>query len=331
MAFFSLTAVIVSIIIVRSEWLDIGPAITTFVVALRHRFLRSCSRSGLCGDLDGWAARAPAVLRRHGDRNRLAGLSSYLAYRAYKLPWLYDITTDRSIRRATRPWPGCDRAKPIRSPMRASMPPSGQRAAIRTSNRSTRTRPPRSPFKVALAAHHQAEMDHHRSPPPQPTRREGHIEAVARSLIMGLRDDIVVRVRAATRIAHRYTLLLALRLLRFRQQRGAHPPLGRRHRRCHRQRKAGTRRAAVKKPPAVQPKSNEPSAISPPRPRSDNCGLELDAAATGKEGGTQYSVTSAYDLDRAAAFYEEMPSSDVRVPGAIQKVSALVKAISTLK
>ena len=34
MAVFSLCAVVVSIIIVRSEWLDIKPAITTFVVAL---------------------------------------------------------------------------------------------------------------------------------------------------------------------------------------------------------------------------------------------------------------------------------------------------------
>jgi hypothetical protein len=39
MALFSLSAVIVSIIIVRSEWLDIGPAITTFVVALAPSIL----------------------------------------------------------------------------------------------------------------------------------------------------------------------------------------------------------------------------------------------------------------------------------------------------
>ena len=31
---------------------------------------------------------------------------------------------------------------------------------------------------------------------PQPPRREGHIEAVARSVLMGLREDVVVRVRA---------------------------------------------------------------------------------------------------------------------------------------
>ena len=31
--------------------------------------------------------------------------------------------------------------------------------------------------------------------PPQAGRPEGHIEAVARTLIMGLRDDVVVRVR----------------------------------------------------------------------------------------------------------------------------------------
>jgi len=34
-----------------------------------------------------------------------------------------------------------------------------------------------------------------RRPPQAAARREGHIEAVARSLIMGFADDIVVRVR----------------------------------------------------------------------------------------------------------------------------------------
>jgi uncharacterized protein (DUF1499 family) len=32
--------------------------------------------------------------------------------------------------------------------------------------------------------------------PPQAGRREGHIEAVARTAIMGFRDDVVVRIRA---------------------------------------------------------------------------------------------------------------------------------------
>ena len=58
--------------------------------------------------------------------------------------------------------------------------------------------------------------------PPQPPRRDGRIEAVARTPIMGFRDDVVVRVRAERRrLAHRHPLVLALRLVRFRHQCGA--------------------------------------------------------------------------------------------------------------
>src|SRR6202163_3308382 len=95
MALFSLSAVIVSIIIVRSEWLDIGPAITTFVVALAPSIsalalalaaLVAIWTDGLRGLGRAFAAMAIAVA--------LLAYPAYLAYRAYKLPWLYDITTD---------------------------------------------------------------------------------------------------------------------------------------------------------------------------------------------------------------------------------------------
>src|ERR1700722_15801106 len=89
MALFSLSAVIVSIIIVRSVWLDIAPAITSFVVALGP----SIVALGLAGAalvviwIDGlrglgrsFAAIASAMA--------LLAYPGYLAYRAYKLPWL---------------------------------------------------------------------------------------------------------------------------------------------------------------------------------------------------------------------------------------------------
>src|SRR5260370_28521097 len=84
MALFSLCAVIVSIIIVRSEWLDIGPAITSFVVALAPSILALTLALG-----------ALVVIWNHGLRGLgrafaamaiavgLLGYPAYLAYRAY--------------------------------------------------------------------------------------------------------------------------------------------------------------------------------------------------------------------------------------------------------
>ena len=54
---------------------------------------------------------------------------------------------------------------------------------------------PEVAFKAALAVITKRKWIIIDRRPPQPTRREGHIEAVARTLIMGLRDDVVVRVR----------------------------------------------------------------------------------------------------------------------------------------
>ena len=95
MALFSLTAVIVSVIIVRSEWLDIGPAITTFVVALAPSIIAIALAIGALAVIwnDGLRGlgRAFAAI---GIAGALLAYPGYLAYKAYKLPWLYDITTD---------------------------------------------------------------------------------------------------------------------------------------------------------------------------------------------------------------------------------------------
>ena len=59
---------------------------------------------------------------------------------------------------------------------------------------------------------------------PQPNRRDGRIEAVARTPIMGFRDDVVIRIRGVDEeLARGYALVLALRIPRPRQQRVAHP------------------------------------------------------------------------------------------------------------
>jgi uncharacterized protein (DUF1499 family) len=196
MALFSLAAVIVSIIIVRSEWLDVGPAITTFVVALAPSILALGLALGAFAVIwtDGLrgAGRAFAAM---AIATALLAYPGYLAYRAYKLPWLYDITTDpidppryEALARL-RPR---DANPIIYAGLYAA---EQQRAAYPDIEPLDEDATPEVAFKAALAVITKRKWIIIDRRPPQPTRREGHIEAVARTLIMGLRDDVVVRVR----------------------------------------------------------------------------------------------------------------------------------------
>src|SRR5258708_21092453 len=93
MAMFSLTAVLVSIIIVRSEWLDIGPAITTFVGALVPSLVALGLAIGALVVI--WTDGMRGLVRAFAAMPIAMGLLGYptsLAYPAYKLPWLYHIT-----------------------------------------------------------------------------------------------------------------------------------------------------------------------------------------------------------------------------------------------
>jgi uncharacterized protein (DUF1499 family) len=197
MAIFSLTAVFVSIIVVRSELLDIGPALTSFVVALVPAVLSLLL-----------AAAALVVIWNEGLRGlgrtlaaigialALLAYPAYLGYKAYKLPWLYDITTDpidppryEALARL-RP----REANPIT--YAGLYAAERQRAAYPDIEPLDEDATPEVAFKVALAVITKRKwtiID--RRPPLLPTRPEGHIEAVARTPIMALRDDVVVRVR----------------------------------------------------------------------------------------------------------------------------------------
>jgi uncharacterized protein (DUF1499 family) len=196
MAVFSLCAVVVSIIIVRSEWLDIKPAITTFVVALvpsLFAFLLAFAafvviwQDGLRG-----LGRAFAAM---GIAGALLAYPAFLTYRAYKLPWLYDITTDpidppryEALARL-RP----REANPIA--YAGLYAAEQQRGAYPDIEPLDEDATPEMAFKAALAVITKRKWIIIDRRPPQPGRPEGHIEAVARTLIMGLRDDVVVRVR----------------------------------------------------------------------------------------------------------------------------------------
>ena len=130
-----------------------------------------------------------------GIAGALLAYPAYLSYRAYKLPWLYDITTDPidppRYEALTRLRPR--EANPIA--YAGLYAAEQQRVAYPDIEPLDEDATPDVAFKAALAVITKRKWIIIDRRPPQPPRREGHIEAVARTLIMGLRDDIVVRVR----------------------------------------------------------------------------------------------------------------------------------------
>lgn len=197
LAVFAVVAVLVSIIVVRFDFLEMKPSLATFFGALGLAVLSILV--GLTGFIAIW---------RNGSRGMSRILLAFLidvvvlAYPAYlalqyrKLPRIYDITTDpvewpkfealASLRNGdgTNPaayaglysWEQQRKIYPDIEPVQLEIPPDRAYAiALRLVNR-------RKWFIVDER-------------PPQPPGNEGRIEAIARTPIMGLREDVSIRVR----------------------------------------------------------------------------------------------------------------------------------------
>lgn len=198
-AFFALIATVLSIIIVRSGLLEIYPALATFAGALCFAVIAillalaafvSIWNHGLSG--------LGSVFTALFIGAALLAYPSYLGYKYYKLPEIADITTDpidpprleAVARLRTR------EANPI---IYAGLyAAEQQRAAYPEVDALLLSASPNEAYEAALAVvtkRRWAMLDVR--PPQLPARREGRIEAVARSPIMGFRDDVVIRVRPA--------------------------------------------------------------------------------------------------------------------------------------
>jgi uncharacterized protein (DUF1499 family) len=126
----------------------------------------------------------------------LLAYPAYLGLKAYRLPWIYDITTDpidppryEALARV-RPRD----ANPIAyaglyaaEQQRTAYPDIGPLGVGAT---------PQAAYDAAFAVVTKRRWRIVEARAPQPGRRDGRIEAVARTAIMGFRDDVVVRVRA---------------------------------------------------------------------------------------------------------------------------------------
>ena len=193
LGWFAIAVAVLSIIIVRSGLLELVPALATFAAALVFAGIAIL-----------FAVAAFVVIWRQGlgglGRALLGlflGLSllaypAYLGTRAMRLPQISDITTD-----TTNP-PRFEVLARLRPRERTDYPGPAvaalQRAAYPDVASLELGVPAKVAYDTALALVTKRKWFIGDSRPPTLTRRDGVIEAVARTPIMGFRDDVVIRV-----------------------------------------------------------------------------------------------------------------------------------------
>lgn len=196
LALFSIVATLIAIIIVRADLLEVTPGLWTLGGALTFAALAillallsfiTIWQQGLAGT--GYSVLALII------GGAILGYPAYLGYKAYKLPRISDITTD-----FLDP-PSFDAIRRLRS--RATNPvqyaglyaAEQQREAYPDVSTLELTVSPKVAYDHALALVNKRRWLVMDTREPIAGRRDGRIEAVARTPIMGFRDDLVIRIR----------------------------------------------------------------------------------------------------------------------------------------
>lgn len=193
-AVFSLAVAALAVLIARADLLETVPVLVTFGAALALAVLAIAIAFASFVTLwinggPGFADAITAVLIGAA----LLGYPGYLAYKGYSLPAIKDITTDpidpprfEVVARLRPPntslYPGLATAE-----LQKEAWPDIEPLFVNVS--------PKAAFDGAMAVITKRKWRIVDPLPPQPNR-EGHIEAIARTPIMGFRDDVVIRVSA---------------------------------------------------------------------------------------------------------------------------------------
>lgn len=213
-ALFSLVATLVAVIIVRSGALEIVPALSTLAGALVLAvvaILLALSAGGVIWFEGCGGARQAATALVIGFA--LIGYPLYLGTKAYRLPAIYDITTDpidpprfdaiaRLRPRDANPitYEGLYAAEQQHTAY-ADIEPYDTDSSAQESYAAAMKVIGRRKWRVVDARPPQAaplpNLVTERTPPPAAIR-DGIIEAIARTPILGFRDDVIVRVRATS-------------------------------------------------------------------------------------------------------------------------------------
>jgi uncharacterized protein (DUF1499 family) len=197
LAVFSVIAVVVSVIIVRFGFLEIKPAMVTFFGGLAVAGLSILVGLG-----------AFAAIWQNGSRGMgrilLALLidAVVLAYPAYlglqyrKLPKIYDITTDPIDPPRFEALARLRAGEGANSAVYAGLySAEQQRTAYPDIETVELELPALRAYDVVLQLVNKRKWKIVDERAPQP-RREGHIEAIAQTLVMGFREDVVIRIKA---------------------------------------------------------------------------------------------------------------------------------------
>ncbi|MFZ5692344.1 MAG: DUF1499 domain-containing protein [Pseudomonadota bacterium] len=203
LALFSVVATLMAIVIVRAGVIEALPGMATLAGALIFAALAillalgsfvTIWRQGLRGL--GYAVIAIFI------GGGLLAYPAYLGYKAYTLPPIYDITTD-----PLDP-PAYDAVRRLRTRTTNPAQYAGlyaaeqQREAYPDVKPLDLTVPPKTAYDHALALVNKRRWLVLDAREPLPKRRDGRIEAVARSPIMGFREDLVIRIRGTEDESH---------------------------------------------------------------------------------------------------------------------------------
>jgi uncharacterized protein (DUF1499 family) len=194
-ALFSLAATVLVIVIVRAGWIEIDPSVAAVTGAL-----------GIAGLSILLALAALVVIWREGidglGRALVAiiigvGLLTYPAFLGVKYvrtPAIADVTTDMTdppkfdqiakLPRGTSTYPG----PAVAARQRAAYPDIEPLQIATTAQLA---------YEAAISVVTKRKWLVINNRPPQAGRRDGQIEAIARTPILGFREDIVVRVRGS--------------------------------------------------------------------------------------------------------------------------------------
>jgi uncharacterized protein (DUF1499 family) len=195
-AIFAIPVVLLAIIIGRANFLEIVPSLATLGGALALAVVAMLLALG-----------AFIVIWREGNPGFGLALTAmfigllilaypaYLGVKAYRLPAIFDVTTD-PIDPPRFEAIGRVRSRTANPVVYAGMRAAElQRAAYPDIESLDLSVPPLRAFEAAREIVTKRRWQVIVERPPQP-RREGHIEAIARTPIMNFRDDVVIRIRA---------------------------------------------------------------------------------------------------------------------------------------
>jgi uncharacterized protein (DUF1499 family) len=192
---FSLVATALVVVIVRTSLIELDPSLAAVAGALGFAVVAIVLALAAFVVIwrDGIDGLGPALLALVIGV-ALLGYPAYLGTRAYRMPAINDVTTD----------PG----DPPRFDLVARLRPRGtvdyagaavaarQHAAYPDIEPLQVAASPQVTYEAALATINKRKWRVVLDRPPQVGRRDGQIEAVARTPILGFREDVVVRVRA---------------------------------------------------------------------------------------------------------------------------------------